>query len=1297
MADKGFDPATFPWGEFFGAQRGADIGLSLGRIEQNVSKFSGEKPMEEPPIEVWLDRLEKRCDAEKVSPEGVISFLVCGAAREVFETLNMAEAKDWTIVKELLSRSFGLIDKAAFDRYRDRKLGETESVDAFVGDLKRCATQVGISHDSKGFRLQLLNGLPRDVEMRLSEKTDKFTKNVRDLVSDIREEIATHRTESVGQRSREGMVGPSIDLRVQRAQGSTICFRCQGKGHFARDCTSWAAIRNKRSQLRARKRTVPRGGCWICLGDHFVVKCPQRNDKSKARSRARIDPVIGTISLTRVAVKAGGGGKSPLVQVCVGGKMCTGIVDTGAERSMMDTAVVAGHPTSPAGPIITADGRRCTEARECMVPVGINGYLNYVNALVMPNVRNLGVDCLLGSDVIDRMGGVTIRRGQTNAYDVIWGRDAEDHVQAAVTPVRTRSEPSAIDIDDVDFKARFRGGEWTVSWRWTGSPPATMQTRIGEYKSTQGDRVREKYDAEIASWIEKGWLVPWNGPVKGVIPLMAVEQPTKAKVRPVLDFRELNEYIECHTGDDVIAVCGEKIRKWRQEEGELALVDLRSAYLQIHVEKELWQYQIVRHKGKTFALTRLAFGMSSSPRIMTAILRKVLDQDERVKRGTDHYIDDILVARRILSPEEVRVHLQKYGLVTKEPENLDGGRVLGIAVKKDTNGVLQMSRGAEIPTMGMVGEKLTKRGLFSVCGKLTGHYPIAGWLRPCCSYLKRLGCKGAWDDGVDNHVKSLTQELVARATEEDPVKGQWHVPRRGQVVIWTDASSLAMGAVLEVDGRVVEDASWLRKQSDVNHINVAELEAASRGVKLAIEWGFREFTLATDSRTVVSWLSSAITCQERVKSKSAAALLIKRRLATMREMIDEFQLKITVKFVSTAENLADVLTRVPKRWLGREAESDEEEPMVCALAVGKTKKDAVWAAHLPHHLGVDRTTYLARQIRGDVTKVQVRKELAKCDACARIDPALRVESKVGQGELAVKANWRRLSVDVTHYKGNAYLSVVDCGPARFAIWRKMKDETARSCVTELRSIMLERGPCDEILLDNATAFHSGEMGKFADSWGISLRFRAANAPSGNGIVERNHRTVKRMAERGGISIEEAVYWYNVTPRRDQDEKSVPATGVSGYKWRVPYDLVGQRPADSEVHSKFKVGDAVYVRPANATCTEPWSRGRVTRVVSKFVVEVDGMARHVRHLRKVPRETDDEDALGYGSSDGGGAGAAPDRESSEEESSESEEEFTDANETEDEEPAEEVPQVVPGPRRGSRARRRPDMYGDWEYY
>ncbi|KAG1653350.1 hypothetical protein GQR58_025676 [Nymphon striatum] len=423
-----------------------------------------------------------------------------------------------------------------------------------------------------------------------------------------------------------------------------------------------------------------------------------------------------------------------------------------------------------------------------------------------------------------------------------------------------------------------------------------------------------------------------------------------------------------------------------------------------------------------------------------------------------------------------------------------------------------------------------------------------------------------------------------------------------------------MGVALEVDGSVAEDASWLRKESDHRHINVAELEAVARGINLAISWGFKTFTVATDSRTVISWMDNTVEGHRRVRTKGASEMLIKRRLGVIRDTITEFGLTVTVRFVSTTENKADRMTRVPKKWLGHRYTGEEGADVSAALATGESVEDAIWAAHLPHHLGVDRTLYLARQIRRNLTREQVKRELVGCEACQRIDPARREENLVAQGSLAVDGNWRRVAVDVTHYGANHYLSMVDCGPSRFAIWRRLSSETAASIIAQLQGIVIERGPCDEFLLDNSTAFRSAAVEQFADEWGISLRFRAAYAPSGNGIVERNHRTIKRIAERGGISPEEATFWYNVTPRKDTDAGSVPSKGLYRYTWRVPFD-VNFVQVESCDDSPFAVGDEVWVKPPIPSCTKQWSLGMVSDVVSRYVVRVDGMPRHIKDIRK----------------------------------------------------------------------------------
>ena len=78
------------------------------------------------------------------------------------------------------------------------------------------------------------------------------------------------------------------------------------------------------------------------------------------------------------------------------------------------------------------------------------------------------------------------------------------------------------------------------------------------------EQAREEYEAELETWINNDWLLECDeeehGPPKCLIPLMAVEQKNKGKVQPVLDFREMNSFVDTYTAD--VDVCAEKLREW---------------------------------------------------------------------------------------------------------------------------------------------------------------------------------------------------------------------------------------------------------------------------------------------------------------------------------------------------------------------------------------------------------------------------------------------------------------------------------------------------------------------------------------------------------------------------------------------------------------------------------------------------------------------------------------------------------------------------------------------------------------
>ena len=202
------------------------------------------------------------------------------------------------------------------------------------------------------------------------------------------------------------------------------------------------------------------------------------------------------------------------------------------------------------------------------------------------------------------------------------------------------------------------------------------------------------------------------------------------------------------------------------------------------------------------------------------------------------------------------------------------------------------------------------------------------------------------------------------------------------------------------------------------------------------------------------------------------------------------------------------------------------------------------------------------------------------------------------------------------------MSVVDCGPGRIAIWRQLRRESADEIASILNEIFLERGPVEELLMDNATVFRSELLKTALDNWSVQRFFRATYHPSGNGIVERHHRTIKAMAERGNISPMEAVFWYNMSPRAGQADNSVPQRTVFRYEWRHPTVLPELKDHDTE--TTVKVGEEVWVKPAGARCTALWQKGLVTAINSRNNVSVDGMPRHILDVRRIVSVIEDSD-------------------------------------------------------------------------
>ncbi|XP_067930494.1 uncharacterized protein [Watersipora subatra] len=384
---------------------------------------------------------------------------------------------------------------------------------------------------------------------------------------------------------------------------------------------------------------------------------------------------------------------------------------------------------------------------------------------------------------------------------------------------------------------------------------------------------------------------------------------------------------------------------------------------------------------------------------------------------------------------------KSYGHGVKEPVPLTNSRVLGLRVIKDPDSQYKWYRDGEVP---ILQEIPTKRELFSVFGKLIGQYPVAGWLRPACSYLKRQTNEIGWDEEIPVPVRAFAKEVMNRMLQHDPVTGCWSVSNVLEGVVWCDASSLAVGCCLEIDGSIVEDSTWLRK-FDESHINVAELEAVIKGLNIALRWGIAKLKIVTDSASVYGWVQSILVDSKKPKVSGLSEMVIKRKLGIISQLVIEYHIKMTIQLVLSTSNKADVLTRVPQKWLN--------SPCLAVVTLDD-KTEEITKLHGKYHLGVKKTLYLAKRMCGQYVDEKVVKQVVdSCNQCRRVDP---VSIKWNHGRLSVDKVWQRVALDIAYVNKRAFLTLIDCGLSRFAMWRRLPNETASTVAKELHRIFLER-------------------------------------------------------------------------------------------------------------------------------------------------------------------------------------------------------------------------------------------------
>ena len=757
----------------------------------------------------WLAKVELVASlTETKDVAKLVPLYLEGGALALYLEMDAAKRADYNLLSQELMRAYSDSEFVAYSNLRTMKW-TGEPVDVFANDIRKLARGCGLKGDGleQVVKLAFITGFPDHIAVELQQIQDVEKMSVGDVLK---------RARILASNSGSGSVAAPA---IGRSGQGIKCFGCGGP-HVVRNCPN----QEKREKKEVR--------CYRCGGGHIVKYCRHdeigSGDKKKSRGAERENEVSCVTGIFKEIVRSKWSGV-PVIDIRINGKSAKALVDTGCTRTMVREGLT-GRATGET--VLAAfDGRKvkCKGSAHAEMSVGEETVSQEV--MVMDWIVG-GIDAVIGMDTISRLGGVKVQKklvqfgnmcaiacgekGNARIHELKKHKDA-NRLQCLEEKV------CMLDLTNQDLKNKLAEAqdfvvinsgpaqgslvdELSASSRWGQAKPHSDSPVSGESDKESGDESPKKMVKKLKrqlSFLEE----QKNGKIAGLQERLADMGENEVKLSETLAEMEMTE---------------------RELKAKLALYESS----EVTVEKMKCQDKI--HELRTSQESLLDQLETMEPEEES--LQERLEETERRLKGKIVTLD---VEMKNLKQKE----LKENGFVAKEPEALEGGAMLRLKLRKADDGQVKFERANTIPE---VSQGLTRKELFSICGKLVGHYPQAGWLRVACSYVKRHAEGDSWDDYVGDGIRDRMKEIVEEVRKNNSVKGMWRVPKSDSGTVWCDASELVMGVVFEIGGTEVEDASWMRKE-EYNQKKCEEVEVANGQFN-------EKFTqMETDKREVVAF------------------------------------------------------------------------------------------------------------------------------------------------------------------------------------------------------------------------------------------------------------------------------------------------------------------------------------------------------------------------------------------------------------------------------------------------------------
>ena len=689
----------------------------------------------------------------------------------------------------------------------------------------------------------------------------------------------------------------------------------------------------------------------------------------------------------------------------------------------------------------------------------------------------------------------------------------------------------------------------------------------------QNPYVRQMEQEQVSEMLEQDIIrpsiSPWAAPVTMV-------KKKDGSMRFCVDYRKLNSITEKDAyplpriDDTLESLHGSKY---------FSTLDLKAGYWQVPVKEEDKKKTAFRtSSGRLYEWNRLPFGLCNAPATFSRLMDYVLT-------GLSweiclFYLDDIIVFSRTW--EE---HLQRLETVFKRL--MGQGLTLGASKCKlaarevEFLGHVVNEEGlrpnpALLDSISKISQPKTVKDVRSFLGLASYYRRFVKGFSNIAAPLNRLLEKSKdkvlnWTPECEEAFLTLKAKLTTAPVTAYPDFDQ---PFR----LYTDASNVGLGAILaqvqEGKEKLICCASRSLNKSEQNY-------SATKKECLAIVWGIktfrsyllpRHFEIFTDHYSL-QWLKS-------MKTENA---LLHRWAASLEDY--DFEVKHRP---GKQQGHVDALSRLMIVQETGKKKLDEDET-----------REALRRMHQDGHLGLKKTLKAFRNrflgIKDYAHCEQIIRECQGCQLGTDYKPR-----KKAVGHINSAGPWELLSIDIVgplprSKQGQRFvLTVVDCY-SRFTILIPLKDHSATTVSQALyERVIGYHGAPRGILTDRGGEFRSRVWKELLALMDIQPHMTSPYYPQGNGIAERNHRTVGNLLRAQMVGKDErdwpmclAGIMLTLNEAPNEQHGYTPSQIVYGHPVRLPVDLLwpglkkekGVTPFVKAIHKNLnKVRKAV--RPHN---------------------------------------------------------------------------------------------------------------------